>query len=434
MRKKDFDVIIVGAGPSGLAAGFVLAKAGVNTLIIERGKFPGSKNVMGGIFYRKAMDDLIPEFYKEAPVERRIIEQNLWFMDNESHLGVSFRSQKYTKEPFNSFSVFRAKFDRWFAKKVEEVGALIINETVVQELIVENSKVVGVKTDRPKGDLYADVVIGSDGVNSLLAKQLGLRKNIEPNIVALAVKEVIGLDKEKINDRFGLENDKDGVAYEMTGPFLGGMEGMGWLYTNSNSISIGVGVVIEDLIKHKTNPNDLLEKMKSHPSVAPLIYGGQIKEYLAHMIPEGGYYATPKIYTDGFMTTGDAIMFVNNVNREGSNLAIESGKLAAETYLEAKQTGDFSAKSLSKYRDKVRNSFACKDLKMYRNMPKLLEKRRYFLTEYPQFFIDSLYNWFNVDGISKPDKLKRIKREFVNKFGYIRTAKDLYAIWRDFVR
>ncbi len=434
MKRKDFDVIIVGAGPSGLAAGFVLAKAGVNTIIIERGKFPGAKNVMGGIFYAKAMDDLIPEFYKEAPVERHIIEQNLWFMDDISHLGVSFRSQKYNSEPFNSFSVFRAKFDRWFAKKVEQMGALIITETVVTQPIVEGGKVVGVKTDRPDGDLYGDVVIGADGVNSFLAKQLGLRKKIKPNIVALAVKEVIGLDKEKINDRFQLSSDKEGAAYEMTGPFLKGMEGIAWLYTNSSSVSIGVGVVIKDLIEHKTNPNDLLDKIKSHPSIAPLIEGGQTKEYLAHMIPEGGYYAAPQLYTDGFMTTGDAIMFVNNVNREGSNLAIESGKLAAKTYLEAKQTGDFSSKSLSRYQDKMRKSFACKDLSMYKNMPKLLEEKRYFLTKYPQFFIDFVYDWFSVDGISKPDKIKIAKKEFIKKFGYVNFAKDLYAIWRYIIR
>ena len=431
MKKKDYDVIIVGAGPAGLTAGYILAKANVDVIIIERGKFPGSKNVMGGIFYRKSMDDIMTYFYKEAPVERHIIEQRMWFLDEKSHFSTGIRSAKFDEEPYNCFSVFRAKFDRWFADKVKEAGALIINETVVVDPIVENGKVVGVKTDRPEGDLYADVVIAADGVQSFMAKSLGLRKKITPDKVAVATKEIIGLSEEKINDRFGVNDDSQGVTIEMTGPFLNGMEGMAWIYTNKNSVSIGIGTIIKDLIEHKMNPNDLLEKVKSHPSVAPLIEGGDTKEYLAHMIPEGGYYSVPKVYTDGCMITGDAAMLVDSVHREGSNLAIESGKLAAKTYLEAKEANDFSSNTLSKYQERLKESFVLKDLKMYRNLPELLEKKRYLLTKYPQFLIDAMYEMYNVDGTPKPDKIKKIKQELKSKFGYINLAKDIYAIWRN---
>ncbi|HHS48496.1 MAG TPA: FAD-dependent oxidoreductase, partial [Desulfurella acetivorans] len=214
MRKKDFDVVIVGAGPAGLAAGYVLAKAKVNVAIIERGTFPGAKNVMGGIFYRKALDDLIPEFYKEAPLERHIIEQKMWFISEDSVFSMGTRSEKFNKEPYNCFSVFRAKFDKWFAQKVQEAGALIINETVVKDPIIENGKVVGIRTDRPDGDLYCDCVIAADGVNSFLAKSLGLREKITPNKVAVAVKEIIGLPENVINDRFGVSSDSEGVTIE----------------------------------------------------------------------------------------------------------------------------------------------------------------------------------------------------------------------------
>ncbi len=430
MRKKDFDVVIVGAGPAGLAAGYVLAKAGVNTIIIERGKFPGAKNVMGGVFYRKPMDDLIPDFYKEAPLERHIIEQRMWLMDDNSHFSFGIKSQKFDTEPYNCFTVFRAHFDKWFAKKVKEAGALIINETVVTEPIVENGKVVGVKTDRPEGDLYCDVVIAADGVQSFLAKSLGLRKKITPEKVAIATKEIIGLSEEQINDRFGISNENEGVTIEITGPFFKGIEAMAWIYTNKSSVSIGVGAIIKDMIEHHKNPNDLLEELKAHPSVAPLIEGGDTKEYLAHMIPEGGYYSIPKLYTDGFMVAGDAAMLVDSVHREGSNLAIESGKAAARTYLEAKEAGDFSAKRLSSYQEKLEEMYVLKDLKFYRNLPELLEEKRYLLTEYPQFIIDAMLEIYTVDGTPKPDKFKKIKAELKERFGYINLAKDIYTIWR----
>jgi len=430
MGKKDFDVIIVGAGPAGLAAGYVLAKAGVDTIIIERGKFPGAKNVMGGILYRKPMDDLIPEFYKEAPIERHIIEQRIWLLDETAHFSSGIRNQKWNQEPYNCFSVFRAQFDKWFAKQVVDAGALLINETVVAEPIVENGKVVGVKTDRPEGDLYADCVIAADGVQSFLAKSLGLRKKITPEKVAVATKEIIGLSEKEVNDRFGITNPDEGITIELTGPFFEGIEAMAWVYTNKTSVSIGVGAIIKDLIEHRMNPNDLLEKVKSHPSVLPLIEGGETKEYLAHMIPEGGYFAVPKLYTDGLMVAGDAAMLVDSVHREGSNLAIESGKAAARTYLEAKEAGDFSEKLLSRYQDKLTEMYVLKDLKHYKNLPELLEEKRYLLTKYPQFVIDAMTEIYNVDGTPKPDKFKKIKGELRSRFGYINLAKDLYTIWR----
>ncbi len=430
MRKKDFDVVIVGAGPAGLAAGYILAKAGVDTIIIERGKFPGAKNVMGGVFYRKPMDDLIPDFYKEAPLERHIIEQRMWLMDDNSHFSFGIKSQKFDTEPYNCFTVFRAHFDKWFAKKVAEAGALIINETVVTEPIVEDGKVVGVRTDRPEGDLYCDVVIAADGVQSFLAKSLGLRKKITPEKVAIATKEIIGLSEEQVNDRFGISDSSEGVTIEITGPFFKGMEGMAWIYTNKSSISIGVGVLIKDMVEHHKNPNDLLEELKAHPSVAPLIEGGDTKEYLAHMIPEGGFYAIPKLYTDGFMVAGDAAMLVDSIHREGSNLAIESGKAAARTYLEAREAGDFSAKRLSAYQEKLEEMYVLKDLKFYRNLPELLEKKRHLLTDYPQFIIDAMLEIYTVDGTPKPDKFKKIKGELKERFGYINLAKDIYTIWR----
>uniref|UniRef100_A0A7C5P9Y1 FAD-dependent oxidoreductase n=1 Tax=Thermodesulfobium narugense TaxID=184064 RepID=A0A7C5P9Y1_9BACT len=432
MKRTDFDVIIVGAGPAGLAAGYVLAKEGISVAIIERGIFPGSKNVMGGIFYRSSLDDLIPDFYKEAPIERHIVEQKFWFLSEDSMFSTGLRSERFNIEPYNCFSIFRAKFDKWFAKKVADASAMIINETVVKDLILEGEKVSGVRTDRPNGDLYSDVVIVADGVNSFLAKSLGLGKEIRTNDVAIAVKEVIELPDKVINDRFGVSNSSEGVTIEITGPYFNNMRAMGFIYTNRNSLSIGIGAVIEDLVRLKINPNDLLEILKKHPAIKPLVSGGEAKEYMAHMIPEGGYYAMPRLYSDGVMVVGDAAMLVNSIHREGANLAIESGKLAAKTYIEARKKGDFSKKTLSSYQKRLEESFVLKDLKTYKNLPKLLEEKRYLISKYPKFIIDSMYEIYNVDKVPKSEKIRLIMNRAKKEIGYFNILKDIFNIWRSF--
>src|SRR5512135_2921729 len=131
-RGEKFDAIVVGAGPSGLAAAYTLAQAGVNVALIERGDFPGSKNVMGGVLYRQATEDVFGEgFWKEAPLERHIVETQAWVLTDNAAFKAAHRHQAFAQEPYNAFTVLRAKFDKWAAQKVRAAGALIITETVV---------------------------------------------------------------------------------------------------------------------------------------------------------------------------------------------------------------------------------------------------------------------------------------------------------------
>jgi len=429
--KLKYDVIVVGAGPAGLSAAIVLAKAGVRVIVIERGRLPGSKNVMGGVFYSDCMKDIVDGFPGDAPVERHVIDQRIWILDEESSVGFNHKNESFNKKPYNCHTVFRAKFDKWLAGEAEKAGALIINSTVVKEAITENGKVVGVKTDRPHGDVFADCVIATDGVNSLFAKSLGLRKKIRPDTVAIAVKEVIGLDEKTINDRFNVKSG-EGATIEMTGSFFNG-EAMAFLYTNKKSISLGVGMVLEDVINNKINPNDLIEQLKKHPSVAPLIAGGQTKEFLAHLIPEGGYKAMPKLAGNGVMIAGDAAMMVDAIHREGSNLAITSGKLAAETYLEVSKQGDFSEKSLSLYVKKLRESFVLKDLKKYKGVPGLLQTNKHLLLQYPKLLNQAAFEMLNVDGTPKKEKEKLIWKSVKQEIGISTLVRDLFKLWRNMV-
>lgn len=427
--KLKYDVIVAGAGPAGLAAAIVLAKAGVKVIVIERGKFPGAKNVMGGVFYTDCMKGIVDDFPGKAPVERHVIDQRIWILDQNSTVGFNHKNELFNKEPYNCHTVFRAKFDRWFAGEAEKAGALIISNTVVKEAILEKGKVVGVRTDRPEGDIWANCVILADGVNSLLAKSIGFRGEIKRESVAVAVKEVIGLDEKLINERFNVKTN-EGVTIEMTGSFFNG-EAMAFLYTNKKSVSLGVGMVLSDLIRNKVNPNDLIESLKKHPSVAPLIEGGLTKEFLAHLIPEGGYKAVPKLVGNGVMIVGDAGMMVDAIHREGSNLAVTSGKLAAETYIEAAKSGDFSEKSLSLYRDKLNNSFVLKDLKKYKGVPGLLQSNKRLLHQYPKLLNNAAFEMLSVNGIPKKDKEKSLWKTVKKEVGISNLIKDLFKLWRN---
>lgn len=405
MAEERFDAIVVGAGPAGSAAAYTMAQGGLKVALIERGEFPGAKNLFGGVIYRKQLEDLIPEFWQEAPLERTIVEQRLWVLSDESAVTFGHRDNRY-KEPPNCWTGLRVKFDQWFAGKAEKAGALPIYETVVTELLREGQKVVGVRTDREDGDLYAKVVIVADGVNSLLGKALGIHREWQPDQVSLAVKEVIALPKQTIQDRFNLEAD-EGCTTELIG-HTHGLAGLGFLYTNQDTISIGVGVMVNDLKKHRIKPYEVLDGIKSHPMIRKLIQGGEVKEYSGHLIPEGGFDSMPPLAGDGWMVCGDAAQMVNAVHREGTNLAVTSGRLAGETVIAAHQRDDFSAAGLSSYDKAVRASFIHKDLKKYRGIHGLLgmgDSERLF-DKLPKALNDAAYQMLLVDGVPKKDKQK----------------------------
>lgn len=424
-----FDAIVVGAGPAGIACAFELAKGGANVILIERGEYPGSKNVMGGVLYRKMMEDVIPDFYKEAPIERPIVEQRFMMMDKESAMTFSYKGMEWGQEPYNNFTVLRAKFDQWFASKAVEQGALLVNETVVLECIVENGKVVGVRTDRPDGEIFADVVVLADGVNSLLGKSLGFHKEFKPDEVALATMEILKLDQKVIEDRFNLEKNQ-GCTIELFGDATKGILGTGFLYTNKDSLSIGVGTLLSGMIKHKIKPHDLLNYVKTHPMIRPYLEGSDQAEYLAHLIPEGGYHSMPKVVGNGVLVVGDAAQMVNAIHREGSNMAMTSGRIAAETILQAMEAENFSEAYLDSYRKKLMSSFVGQDLKKYKDSTHHFDKFPQYFDEYIPMMNRAMSQMLTVDGTSKWDKQKKIWRDIGSFKDKVKMGRDMFRAWR----
>ncbi len=382
------DVIVVGGGPAGISCAVTIARAGKKVVLIERGKFCGSKNVFGGAIYAEPVREIFPNFETNAPLERKNTEHRYAILGEEDATTVSYRNND--SNPV-SYSVIRAKFDRWMADEAKKEGVIIVTETVVRELILEKERVIGVRTELE--NYYSDIVVLADGVNSLLAKQAGVRGEIDPHDVAVSVKEVLKLDNAKINERFNI-GDKDGCIYEIFGGPMLNMLGLGFIYTNQNSISIGLGITMNELIKHKLRPYALLDKLKEHPAIAPLIKDAELTEYSAHLIPEGGYKKIPTLYASGVMVCGDAAMLVNNLHWEGTNLAMISGKLAGETAVIAVNKNDFSAKTLSKYQQSLEKSFVMKDMKTYKDlMGTMAMKNEQFLGYYPKK-INSFFKMF----------------------------------------
>jgi electron transfer flavoprotein-quinone oxidoreductase len=431
-KPSQFDAIVVGAGPSGNAAAYVMAKAGLKVLQIERGEYPGSKNVQGAILYAKALEEIIADFREDAPLERHIIEQRMWMLDETSFVGTHLRSDDYNKPPYNRYTIIRAQFDKWFSSKVREAGALLICETTVKHLIMDGDAVVGVQCDREQGDVYADVVILADGVNSTLARQAGFHPEISARNVALAVKEILFLPEDTIRQRFNI-GEEEGVVIEMMGRITDGMVGTGFLYTNKESLTIGVGCMLDDF-KHNpnhTSPYMLLERMKHHPAIAPLIEGGEMKEYAAHLIPEGGFNAIPQVYGNGWMIVGDSGGFVNAAHREGSNLAMTTGRLAAETVIAAKAAGKgYRADSLKAYKTALDGSFVMKDLHKYRELPNVLHKNPQFFTTYPDLVAKAARTMVTVDGVDKKTKEKEVMSNFRRSRSLVGLVGDAYKIWR----
>lgn len=432
MTTERFDVIVVGAGPSGNAAAYTAAKAGLKVLQIERGEYPGSKNVQGAILYADALEKIIPDFREDAPLERHVIEQRMWVLDDDSFIGTHYRSEQANKPPYNRYTIIRAQFDKWFSSKVREAGALLICETTVEQLLLDGSKVVGVRCDRLGGDVFADVVVLADGVNSTLARKAGFHGELDPGNVALAVKEILFLPEEVIAQRFQLKED-EGVVIEMMGSVTEGMVGTGFLYTNKDSLTIGVGCMLADFKANpkRSSPYALLEKLKKHPSIAPLIEGGEMKEYCAHLIPEGGFHAVPRLYGDGWLIVGDSGGFVNAMHREGSNLAMTTGRLAAETIVEARAAGKpMSASTLAAYKARLDASFVMKDLHKYRDMPAVLHGNRHFFDGYPQLLSQAARTMLTVDGVDKKSKEREVLASLRAARGWKGLVKDAFNLWR----
>jgi len=378
------DVVVVGAGPAGAAAALVAARAGLRVLLIERGPFPGAKNMYGGGIYPRVLDTLLPAWWEEAPVQRWVTRRATMVLADAKALTVEFRGEDWDAPPYNGATAYRADFDSWLAGKAAGAGAELVCSTTVTGLLRDGSgQVTGVRTDRPDGDLRAALVIACDGVNSLLAKEAGLYKDWSVTHFTVGVKEVLALPRDVLEDRFNLIGD-EGLDIEILGGTQG-IPGGGFLYTNRDTISVGVVLSLAGLRDSGRRPEEIIAALKAHPAIAPLVRGGELKEYSAHTIPEGGMDGMPRLSTGGMLVAGDAahLCLASGIWLEGVNFAIGSGALAGETAVEAIRARDTSARALGGYRRRMERSFVLANHRKLRGAHKLILGQR-AQTAYPE--------------------------------------------------
>lgn len=422
MSEDVFDAIIVGAGLAGCVAALVLAREGADVLVIERGNHAGAKNVTGGRLYTHSLEHILPGFTQLAPLERRITREKVSFLTDESAVTLDYHHARAEQPQQDSYSVLRAKFDPWLMAQAEEAGAQFIPGIRVDRLVQRDGQVIGVEAD---GDiLEARTVILAEGVNALLAEQLGMLKpRVQAKSVAVGVKELISLPRELIEARFSLE-DNQGAAWLFAGTPTHGQMGGGFLYTNGDSLSLGLVCGLHHIEQAGKSVPQMLEDFKQHPVVRPLIAGGKMLEYAAHVVPEAGIHMQPQLVGDGVLIAGDAAGMCLNLGFtiRGMDLAIASGEAAARAVLAAKNQNDFSAKGLQSYLQLLEELPVMKDLRHYRNMPAMMENPRLF-NNYPQMAADIMADLFTIDG-QPPQPLRKKILRHCKKIGYLNLIKD----------
>ncbi len=426
--KNNIDVIVVGAGPSGVACAICVAKKGNRVLVVEKSSEYGVKNMFGGAIYLESVKELLPDSYENLPVERFLTKHNYVIFNEENSLNVSYTNN----ENKTSATITRHDFDTFLVNEAKKLGVYFAPNTLVVDVIKKDNRVVGIKTENE--EIYSKIVVIAEGFNTILSEKIGLKKKIEPKSAILGVKEVIKLPTKTIEGKFNLKN-KEGALFE----FFGGLHkeneniplGMGFLYTNKNSVSIGVGISMESLKQEKIKPYEYLNRLKDNEFVKSLIEGGEVVEYSAHSIPEGGYNELPKLFDNGVILVGDAANLVDSIHFEGTNLAIKSGILAGETCNLAISKKDYSKKTLKNYKKELFNSFVIQDLKTYKDIFKtLLNRKKSIFSYYPKKIDEFFEMWITADNKGKKKNYKKFFLSFFKE----RPLKELIADVISFVK
>ncbi|SMD30716.1 FAD-dependent oxidoreductase [Picrophilus oshimae] len=366
----DIDLAIVGGGLAGLSAAITASRLGISCIVLERGEYSGSKNVSGGRMYIHSLKRLLGDRFDEAPLELPVESERYFIKCGEKSISFSF-SEENKK---NSYTVLRAKFDRWLSQFAEEAGVPVSYSTLVKNASRDN----GIMLETNRGDIRAPLVIEADGVGSSLSRFLD-KKELKPEFYMLGIKEIIESGE-----------NKTGEANTFIG-YSGGVKGGGFMYTNKNSISLGLTLKIESLQNNNEISHELIEKFRESLNI-----DGKILEYSAHMIPFYGYKNIKNISSENLLVTGDAagLLINDGFAIRGMDLAIESGMIAAqaaEKILKSKNYGDTSIYNKMMYGSQVMN-----DLKTASSIFDLFNSDEFF-NVYPKVLCDAFSKVFTVD-------------------------------------
>jgi electron-transferring-flavoprotein dehydrogenase len=379
--RLEVDVLFVGAGPASLAGAIRLGQlaqaAGreLEILVIEKGGEVGYHGISGAVMDPRALDELLPNWRDDAPVESPVTSDELWFLTAQAKIKAPF-----TPPPLNNHGKYVAslqKIAKWLGEVAERNGAQVFPAFPGQELLWHENRVLGVRTGdkgldhdgRPKpnyepgADLIAKIVVLGEGPRGTLVKQAASRLNLyaerEPQVYAAGVKELWQLP----DDRFKAGAVIHTLGYPLPNETFGG----GFIYGMAGNV-LDIGFVTGlDYKNPTTDPHNELQRYKEHPAIRPMLDGGTLIRYGAKAIPEGGLFAMPRAYADGLLIIGDSAGFLNGMRLKGIHLGMKSGMLAAETIWEALQAERYDSATLSSFERRFKESWAYSELRTARN-------------------------------------------------------------------
>ena len=392
-ESMEVDVLIVGAGPAGLATAIHIADLvqklknekslkghlvsdEFTIMVIEKGAEVGDHILSGAVLDPRGLDELIPEWLeKGAPVESKVTSEALYFMTESSRFKIPYVPPSMDNHGFYTISL--QKMVKWLGSVAEEKGVDIYAGMAGMTPIIEDGSFKGVITDdkgldkdgnqkgtfEPGIELRAKVTILSEGPHGSVTKQvlskLNLNKDKNPQNYVTGVKEIWELPTGRV---------KAGTIYHTLGFPLGmNLFGGGWIYAQDDT-HISMGLVTSLSYKDpRTDPHAKFQEFKQHPWVSSLLKDAKMLKYGAKTISEGGYFAMPKLYHDGLMLVGESAGFLNSLRLKGIHLGIKSGIMAAEAAVKALGNKDTSDSSLKHYDDLFQGSWAKDELWKVRN-------------------------------------------------------------------
>ena len=390
----EFDVQFVGAGPAGLAgaihladliarhdaaiaAGASGAPLGEITIgVLEKSATVGAHGLSGAVLDPVALAELIPDYRaKGCPIESDVTRDDVYFMTRGGQLRLPVVPPMLDNHGCHILSL--GNLVAWMAKIAEEKGVLVATETPAARAIVENGRVLGViagdkgvnkqgerkSNYQPGAECRARATVLCEGPRGTIAKslegplQLTAGKNAQ--VYSTGVKELWEMPAGRVQ--------KGRVIHTMGFPLPNETFGGGFIY-GMNDTHWSVGFVTGlDYRDPTTDPHANLQRFKTQPLVRGLLEGGKAVAYGAKAIPEGGWWAMPRLSADGLLLCGDSGGFLNGARLKGVHLAMKSGMLAAETLFECLVAGDFSRALLAGYERRVAQSWAARELRSVRN-------------------------------------------------------------------
>ncbi|MCI4352917.1 MAG: FAD-dependent oxidoreductase [Thermoplasmata archaeon] len=424
---ERFDVVVVGAGLAGCAAAYTAAREGLQVLLAERGSQPGTKTVSGGLLYTHVLGRMFPKFWEEdpCPVERAIDRNVLSVLTPTRAVSLDYFDSEFSRPPFNAFSVLRSRLDPWLAAKAEAAGAVPVYGIKIDTLVSEHGRVVGIRAGND--EIRAEVVLLAEGSNAILSRGGTPNPKPDPKVVGVGVKQVIGLPPGEVERRFQLRGIA-GTQYTTLG-FPPGVEGGGFLYTNRETLSVGLILGMESLVRAKTSMFEVLEEYKQHPLISRLVEGGTLLEYSGCFVEEGGWDRLPSLFGDGYLVTGAAAGFFLNTGftLRGMDFALESGRLAGEAAVRAVRAKDPTRAGLASYRAALEASFVLKELRTYRGYPEVFHNPRLY-GAYPEIITAMMHHAFLTDGSGRPHLRKLLTESHRGRASMVRIARDLLKI------